>query len=180
MSGGLLNLTDINELVFQTGDTPPTRTRKLQFLLRWLLGQTSDAEDDDTIIYLQILQNLADVDDVDLSRANLLAAPLYIPVTNDAGASYTFTGDDAYTHQRFTSATAVAATVPKNSTEPIPVGTRIRGTQAGAGQITLTPEDGTVTLNSADSALKSRVHFSVFEIVKVDVDEWDVLGDVTT
>ena len=123
--------------------------------------------------------NLSDVADAATARANLLAAPIYLPVTVQA-AAYQFVLADAFSHVRFTSAGAVAATVPKNATVAFPIGTRIRGTQAGAGQITLTPEDVTVTLNSADGALLSRAQFSVWEIEKVDTDEWDVLGDVST
>lgn len=97
------------------------------------------------------------------------------PVTT---TTYMFASADSYKHKRFTNAGAIAATIPKNSTDAIPIGTRIRITVAGAGQLTLTPEDVTVILNSRDNALKSKGQFSVLEIEKVNTNEWDVIGDV--
>jgi hypothetical protein len=110
--------------------------------------------------------------------ANALTATPLIIVDTVAATAYTFAAEN-YHHKRFTAATAVTATVPKNSVVPIPVGTRIRCTQAGVGQVTLTPVDGTVLLRSRDGALKSTAQYAVFEIEKVGTDEWDVLGDVS-
>lgn len=110
------------------------------------------------------------------ARTNILAAPIYLPVTTQAGA-YAFLLADAFSHVRFTSAVPVAATVPLNATVAFPIGTRIRITQAGAGVVTLTPETGAVTLNSRGAALASGGQFAVLEIEKVAVNEWDVLGD---
>lgn len=108
----------------------------------------------------------------------ITATPPFLIIEPVAGTTYQFATADHYKHKRFTSAGSITATVPKNATDPIPVGTRIRITQAGTGQITLAPEDGTVILNSADNAYKSRVRYSVLEIEKVATNEWDVLGDV--
>jgi hypothetical protein len=96
------------------------------------------------------------------------------------GTSYTIAADDAWHHKRFTDGSLVTVTVPTNATAAYPIGGRTRLTQVGGGQIEFAPEDGTVTLNSRDGALRSTAQFAVFEIEKVDTNEWDVLGDVTT
>lgn len=124
--------------------------------------------------------NLSDVGSVPTARDNLGAAPKVMTIEPVSGTTYTFATADSYKHKRFTNGSAVTATVPKNASDAIPIGTRVRWTAAGAGQVTLTPEDGTVTLNSRGGALKSGGQYAVGEIEKVGTNEWDVLGDVTT
>jgi hypothetical protein len=127
------------------------------------LGEISDAINDDANLYTTLV--------------NLIAAraPIVLGIDTVAGAAYTFASADSWRHKRFTNAGAIVATVPTNAADPIPIGTRIRGTQVGAGTVTLTPSGG-VTLNSLDAALKTVGQFAVFEIEKVAANEWDVLG----
>lgn len=125
--------------------------------------------------------NVADDQQYRYDGATLVRVGLLI-IDAVAGAAYTFATGDHMHHKRFGNAGATTATVPKNATDPIPIGTRIRGTAIAAhpaGQVTIAPEDGTVTLNSRGGALKSMGQFSVFEIEKVALNEWDVLGDLT-
>lgn len=96
-----------------------------------------------------------------------------------AVANYTLVLADSNKHKRLSKATAITLTVPKNATTALPVGFQILGIQAGDGQITVTPEDGTVTINSASSAYKSRIKYAVFSLVKVDTNTWDLGGDLT-
>jgi hypothetical protein len=124
--------------------------------------------------------NLSDLANAATARDNLGCASKELTIETVAGAAYTFVPADSYKHKRFTNAGAIVATVPKNASQAIPIGARIRITQAGAGQITLTPEDGTVTLNSRGASLKSAGQFAVLEIEKVAANEWDCLGDLTT
>lgn len=107
----------------------------------------------------------------------LVSTVFPLTVDNETSTSYTFALADAGKHKRFTAAGAVTATVPPNSSEAFPIGTRIRITAAGAGGATLAPGSG-VTLNSRGGALASAGQYAVFEIEKVSTDEWDVLGDV--
>lgn len=130
------------------------------------LGEISDAINDDANLYTTLVALIA------------LKADKLLGIDTVAGAAYTFASADDLRHKRFTSAANVVATVPKNATDPIPIGARIRCTQAGLGFVTLTPEDGTVTLNSRDDLLTSTERFAVFEIEKVALNEWDCLGDL--
>jgi hypothetical protein len=113
------------------------------------------------------------------ATATYLTTPPVLTIDTVSGTSHTFATADGGKHKRFTSGSAITATVPPNSSDAIPIGTRIRCTAAGAGQVTLTPGSG-VTLNSRGSALKSTAQYAVFEIEKVATNEWDVLGDLTT
>lgn len=104
-------------------------------------------------------------------------APYLLTIEAVTGTAYTLDASDVWRHLRFTNAAAVALTVPANATVSIPIGARIRCTQAGAGVVTLTPAAG-VTLRSRGAALASAGQFAVFEIEKVATDEWDCLGDL--
>lgn len=92
--------------------------------------------------------------------------------------TYTLVPGDNYRSKHFTCPGAATLVVAPHSTQACSVGHRTRVSQKGAGQITITPGVG-VTIHSADSALKSRVQFSVFELEQIATDEWNVLGDVT-
>lgn len=105
-------------------------------------------------------------------------APNVLTIETVAGTTYILDADDVWRHLRFTNAGAVTLTVPTNASIALPIGSRIRCTQAGAGVVTLAPAVG-VTLNSRDAALASAGQFAVFEIEKVATDEWDCLGDLT-
>ena len=94
-------------------------------------------------------------------------------ITTDGNLSRSLTLADAGSYIRFTSNSAVAVTVPLNSNQAFPTGTRIDGMQAGSGQITISGEGG-VTINSIGSATSEQ--FAAFTLVKVATDEWDLMG----
>jgi hypothetical protein len=90
--------------------------------------------------------------------------------------SYTL-GADGWRHKRFTASSAITLNV--DATHGLSAGERVRFTQAGAGQVTIVPASA-MTLNSRDNALKSTGQFAVWELECVGLEEFDVLGDVTT
>ena len=93
----------------------------------------------------------------------------------EAGSTYTFADTDRGRLVRFTSAVAVAVTIPTNAVTAFPVGTEIHAIQAGTGQITV--GGAGVTINFPDTA-KTRKQFSAVTMIKVGVDEWDLMGDL--
>lgn len=98
---------------------------------------------------------------------------------NAQTANYTLVLTDADSKfVRMNVASANTLTVPPNSSVAFPVGTQINFSQAGAGQVTVTPGAG-VTINSADSGLKTRVQYSVGGLIKVATDTWTAFGDLT-
>lgn len=97
---------------------------------------------------------------------------------NTQTANYTLVLADGSKLIRQNVATANTVTVPPNSSVAYPVGTQINIVQAGAGQVTITPGSG-VTINSADSKLKTRVQFSTVTLIKTATDTWLLMGDIT-
>lgn len=74
-------------------------------------------------------------------------------------------------------ATAVTLTVPKNSVVAFPTGTTIAIRQKGAGQVTITPVDGTVTIDSQDGLITTAQH-AMASILKVATDTWVAVGSL--
>ncbi len=97
-------------------------------------------------------------------------------IASIADTTYTFDGDDDGAYLRFTSSSAVTASVPPHSTTPYPVGAPITVRQAGTGQVTIAAGAG-VTINTAET-LALRAQHSTATLLKVATDEWDLIGDL--
>jgi hypothetical protein len=76
------------------------------------------------------------------------------------------------------SATGVTVTIPTNTAVAYPIGTSIDILQTGAGQVTIAPVDGTVTVN-ATPGLKLRTQWSSCTLFKRAANTWVVFGDLT-
>lgn len=102
----------------------------------------------------------------------------YQDIQTVSGASKTFAITDLGAWIRFTSASAVAVTIPTNASVAFPIGTCLNGIQAAAGQLTF---GGTgVTINFPTGyGLKTRAQGSSWGLVKVATDTWDLVGDLT-
>ena len=74
-------------------------------------------------------------------------------------------------------ATAGTLTIPLNSSVAYPIGTQIQLIQTAAGQITITPTGG-VTLNGTPG-LKLRTTWSSATIIKVAINSWIAIGDLS-
>lgn len=97
--------------------------------------------------------------------------------TTDATTARTASLADAGGWIEFTNASAVAWTIPPNSSTAFPLGTLIQGRQAGAGTVTITAGAG-VTLNSRGGFVASAGQYAIFGVKKVATDTWAVIGDV--
>jgi len=71
--------------------------------------------------------------------------------------------------------TACTLTVPKNSSVAFTIGTAITVRQKGAGQVTIAPVDGDVTLNNPDG-LKFTGQYGMATLIKVAENIWQVYG----
>ena len=76
------------------------------------------------------------------------------------------------------SASALTLTIPTDATLDFPIGTTIDILQTGAGQVTIAPVSGTVTVNSTPG-LKLRTTWSSATLLKRAANTWVVFGDLT-
>ena len=76
------------------------------------------------------------------------------------------------------SASALVLTIPTDATLDFPIGTSIDILQTGAGQVTVAPVSGTVTVN-ATPGLKLRTTWSSATLFKRAANTWVVFGDLT-
>lgn len=95
---------------------------------------------------------------------------------NTQATAYTLVLADQSKAVEVTSVTAVALTVPPNTTAAFPIGTMIEVAQMGAGQVTITPGAG-VTVNSAGGLLKTRAQYSALSLRKRGTNLWLLVGD---
>lgn len=115
-------------------------------------------------------------DEIIVARNQAVAAARST-VVSDATTTYQVLAEDENEYRRFTSGSGITVTVPLEATESIEIGAAFHFNQAGAGQITFSPETGSVTINSA-STLLSRAQGSGVTLIKVATNEWDLIGDL--
>lgn len=114
----------------------------------------------------------------DVTVPNLITGGLVSQVSINAqtGTTYTTVLSDQSKLITLNNASAIALTIPANSSVAYPVGTQIDLSQFGAGQVTVAGAGG-VTVNSA-SGLKLKSQYSSASCVKVDTDTWLLVGDL--
>ena len=77
-------------------------------------------------------------------------------------------------------ATACTLTVPTNASVAFSVGDRIDVLQIGAGQVTITPVSGTVTINGYDGGLLLNGQWAAATLIKRATNTWVAVGNLTT
>lgn len=103
-----------------------------------------------------------------------------VGINAQAGSSYSFVLSDAGKVIRHTASVAVTDTLPTNAAIAFPVGTVFTVRQSGAGQVTIVPSGG-VTLNVPTGYLpKTGRRHATLMLHKVDTNEWDITGDLSS
>jgi hypothetical protein len=99
-------------------------------------------------------------------------------VNDQTGTTYTLVLADAGKWVRCSNASAIALTVPPNSSVAFPVGTVVTISQAGAGAVTITAGSG-VTINKRSAlTLVTNGQYAVAGIMKSATDTWTAFGDL--
>ena len=98
---------------------------------------------------------------------------------NNQTTDYTLVLTDAYKIVEMDKISAVTLSIPRNVNVAFPIGTEIKITQLAAGQVTISPLS-TVTIRSNGGKNKTAAQYSVATLVKRDVNEWYLFGDITT
>ena len=80
----------------------------------------------------------------------------------------------------YANASAIAVTIPLNSSVAFPIGTSINIAQTGAGQVTVSGAVGVTIRSTGASATtpKTRVIYSAITCIKIATDEWLCVGDI--
>jgi len=97
-----------------------------------------------------------------------------------ASSNYTIQLTDLGKLVELNEASACTLTIPTNASVAFTVGDRIDVLQVGAGQVTITPVSGTVTINGYDGGLKLNGQWAAATLVKRATNTWVALGNLTT
>ena len=98
-----------------------------------------------------------------------------VAVNAQTGTTYTTVLLDNNKVVTLDNASAIALTVPLNSSVAYPTGAQIHLYNKGAGQVTVAGDTG-VTVNSSNG-LKLRAQYSVATLIKLDTNTWVLIGD---
>ena len=110
------------------------------------------------------------------ANANILATSI-VAINTQSGTAITAALTDVGKLINFTSGTAVAFTIPAESSVAFAVGDQINIYQGGSANATITPA-ATVTIRSSGAKLTTNDQFSVATCIKIDTDEWIALGNL--
>lgn len=97
-----------------------------------------------------------------------------------ASSNYTIQLTDLGKLVELNEASACTLTVPTNASVAFAVGDRIDVLQVGAGQVTITPVSGTVTINGYDGGLKLNGQWAAATLIKRATNTWVAVGNLTT
>jgi hypothetical protein len=98
-----------------------------------------------------------------------------VAVNAQTGTTYTTVLLDNNKVVTLDNASAIALTVPLNSSVAYPTGAQVHLYNKGAGQVTVAGDAG-VTVNSSNG-LKLRAQYSVATLIKLDTNTWVLIGD---
>jgi len=113
-----------------------------------------------------------------LTAAELDAvATAMIAINAQTGTTYTTVLADDGKLITCDNGSAIALTIPPNSSVAYGIGTQINIMQLGAGQVTITAGAG-VTLRSSGNKLKTKDQYSVATCAKIATDTWVVVGNL--
>ena len=98
-------------------------------------------------------------------------------INAQTGTSYTLSALDAGILVTLNNSSAVTVAVPANASVPFVIGSRIRLSQLGTGQVTVAATAG-VTVNSSPGS-KIAARYGAAELVKIGTDTWLLTGDLS-
>lgn len=101
-----------------------------------------------------------------------------ISILESISASTTLTLSNSSKLIKINNSSANSLIVPSNSSASFSIGTQISAVQTGTGQTAVIGEPG-VTIRSS-SGLKFRAQYSSITLIKLNTDEWLLIGDLST
>lgn len=152
---------------------------------------TSTMIENDTIVNADIKSNAA-IAYSKLSLSNSIATTDLVAGAARAGfnstqnqvvtasSNYTLVLGDLAKLVEVNEASSCTLTIPTNASVAFAVGDRIDILQTGAGQVTITPVSGTVTINGFDGGLKLNGQWAAATLIKRATNTWVAVGNLTT
>lgn len=116
-----------------------------------------------------------------LTNKTLTSPLINLGINAQTGTTYTTVLADNGKLTTLTNASAIAVTIPPNSSVAYPVGAQINMAQLGAGQVTVSGGAGVtiVSTGATASAPKARAQYSTLTAVQTSTDNWLVMGDIS-
>ncbi len=116
-----------------------------------------------------------------LTNKVLTSPQINLGINAQTGTTYTTVLADNGKLVTLTNASAIAVTIPPNSSVAYAVGAQINMAQLGAGQVTVSGGAGVtiVSTGATASAPKARAQYSTLTAVQTATDNWLVMGDIS-
>lgn len=116
-----------------------------------------------------------------LTNKTLTAPIINLGINAQTGTTYTTVLADNGKLVTLSNASAIAVTIPLNSSVAYAVGAQINMAQLGAGQVTVSGAGGVtiVSTGGTASAPKTRAQYSTLTCVQTATDTWLVMGDIS-
>lgn len=116
-----------------------------------------------------------------LTNKTLTSPQINLGINAQTGTTYTTVLADNGKLVTLSNASAIAVTIPPNSSVTYPVGAQINMAQLGAGQVTVSGGSGVtvVSTGATASAPKARAQYSSLTAIQTSTDNWIVLGDIS-
>ena len=116
-----------------------------------------------------------------LTNKTLTAPQITQAINTQTGTSYTLVIADDTSLVTLANASAIALTIPLNSSVAFPIGACVDIVQFGAGQVTVSGASGvTVTSTGATAATpKTRAQYSAASALQTSINNWLVIGDLS-
>ena len=116
-----------------------------------------------------------------LTNKTLTSPLINLGINAQTGTTYTTVLADNGKLTTLTNASAIAVTIPPNSSVAYPVGAQINMAQLGAGQVTVSGGSGVtiVSTGATASAPKARAQYSTLTAVQTSTDNWLIMGDIS-
>lgn len=132
----------------------------------------------DTLVSTSATQTLTNktIDYNSNTISNLPSTNFDLTINAQTGTTYTLVAGDKNKLVTLNNSSAIALTVPANSSVAYAVGSQINIQQIGTGQVTVAGASG-VTVNGTGLKLRSR--WSAATLIKTATDTWTIVGDLT-
>ena len=116
-----------------------------------------------------------------LTNKTLTSPLINLGINAQTGTTYTTVLADNGKLVTLTNASAIAVTIPPNSSVAYPVGAQINMAQLGAGQVTVSGGAGVtiVSTGATASAPEARAQYSTLTAVQTSTDNWLIMGDIS-